>query len=269
MHLDLGDINGPVVVFGGPYSNAQATSALLEAAQGWPEAALICTGDVVAYGGAPARTVELLQKSGATVVAGNCEVQLASDADDCGCGFAAGSACDLLSTGWYGFARRHVDAAARAWMAGLPRLVSFRHCGKRYGVIHGGVTDIARFLWPVSPDAEFHAEWDALEAQIGPVDCVLAGHCGLPFRRVLPKGLWINAGVIGLPPNDGGQATRFAVLEDGQARFHRLTYDAAAARADMVAAGLIQGYHASLLSGYWPSEDILPPELRVSSSASG
>ena len=45
--------DGPLLVFGGPYSNLQATRAVLDEAarRGIPAERVICTGDVVAYGG--------------------------------------------------------------------------------------------------------------------------------------------------------------------------------------------------------------------------
>ena len=62
-HLDLGILDGPLVLFGGPYSNAQALAALIRAAQdiGVQSGQMICTGDVVAYCGAPARSVRISQ----------------------------------------------------------------------------------------------------------------------------------------------------------------------------------------------------------------
>jgi len=67
-----------------------------------------------------------------------------------------------------------------------------------------------------------------------------------------------------MPPNDGRQATRFAVVQGGAVSTHTLSYDVAAAVSDMRDAGLTQGYHTALDSGYWPSEDVLPLDLRVS-----
>lgn len=262
---DLGELNGPVLLFGGPYSNLPALEALIaEAARrAIPPGGMICTGDVVAYCAQPAETVARIRALGCAVVAGNCERQLASGAPDCGCGFEDGTACDLLSAGWYGFADARAGAEDRRWMRDLPDLAVFRHGGKRYGVVHGGVTDIARFLWSVSPDDAFAQEMAAFARIAGPVDAIVAGHCGIPFVRHLGAGTWINAGVIGMPPNDGRPQTRYAVLSEGEVAVIELNYDAAAAQAAMQTAGLTQGYHTALCSGYWPSEDVLPPALRA------
>jgi len=64
----------PVMVLGGPYSNLEATRAVLvEAARlEIPADRIICTGDVVAYGADPAATVELVRGSVRHVVMGNC-----------------------------------------------------------------------------------------------------------------------------------------------------------------------------------------------------
>lgn len=264
---DWGILDDPLVVFGGPYSNRHALDALIKEARG---TTLLCTGDVVAYCAEPAQTIARLRSAGAYVIAGNCEKQLAAGAMDCGCGFDEGSACDLLSAGWFAFADRHVGAEAREWMAGLPDIVVFRHAGARYGVIHGGVRDVAQFLWSVSPKHELEAEWQALEALTGPINHVISGHSGIAFMRDIQAGRWINAGVIGMPPNRGTPETEFVRLAEGRAEICSLHYDAVGAQSAMIAAGLTQGYHTALTSGYWPSEDVLPDALRRSASvASG
>ncbi len=260
---DLGMLDGPVLLFGGPYSNLQATRAVLEQASRFA-AKPVCTGDVVAYCARPAETVAAIRAAECAVVAGNCEAQLAAEADDCGCGFEDGSTCDLLSAGWYSFAQSRIDADALAWMASLPEIILFTHAGARYAVIHGGVSNVARFVWSSSPMSVFQAEWAAAEAQVGPVDHVVAGHSGLPFQRDVGAGRWINAGVVGMPPHDGLKQTAFMVLDNGQPVLHRLDYDVDAAVSDMENARLTQGYDIALRTGYWPSEDVLPPDLRLS-----
>lgn len=265
-HQDLGIIDDPLVLFGGPYSNAQATQALIDRAAGRQ---MICTGDVVAYCGAPQRTVDLIRAAGCPVVAGNCEKQLGNDAEDCGCGFEEGSTCDLLSGDWYRFAQSQLAAKDKAWMAGLPDLISFHHNGARYAVIHGGVREVARFIWSSSDPSVYAQEVACVRDSIGSVDHIIAGHSGIPFVKDTGQGRWINAGVIGMPPHDGARSTRYAVLENGVARIETLNYDADGAAADMAQAGLAEGYRQGVLTGYWPSEDVLPSDLRVLASASG
>lgn len=267
---DLGTIAGEITVFGGVYSNMQALEALLGTARG----TLICTGDLVAYCGAPAEVVARMQRTPVHVIAGNCEKQLAAGALDCGCGFEAGTVCDALSARWYAHANAQVGESARKWMAGLPDMLRFEHGGRTYAVLHGGASDVARFVWSVSAAKVFTEELNLLNEVMGHVDIVLAGHSGIAFERSINGARWVNAGAIGMPPHDGGQTTEFLRISPvGDLRFERLAYDVAGAVQDMTRAGLTQGYDRALQTGIWPSEDVLPQQLRRSSqsasSASG
>lgn len=270
-HRDLGALQGDVLLFGGVYSNRQALEAVLEQARrrGISGDHLICTGDIVAYCGAPLACVQAVRAAGCAALAGNCEIQMVQGADDCGCGFEQGTTCDRLSAAWYTFARSRMDAAALAWLGTLPEVLSFTHHGKRYGVLHGGARDVARFIWESDDEAVFAQEWEALEAVTGPLDAVIAGHSGLPFVRDTARGPWINTGVIGMPPHNGVSQTRFALLSGGQIRIEVLDYDMSGAMADMIAAGLPPEYRTALQSGYWPSEDVLPAALRIAVSDRG
>jgi len=257
--------DGPLLVFGGPYSNLQATQAILaEAARrGIPPQRVICTGDVVAYGADAAACCDLIMASGIWVIAGNCEENLAAGALDCGCGFEEGTACDLLSRAWYAHANREVTAAHRAWMAGLPyRLIIRLPDGRSLAVLHGGARDISRFIFASAEHKDLADEIAATEC-----DGVIAGHCGIPFARQVGPGLWINAGAIGMPADDGTPRIWFAVLTPGEAGLSveilPLQYNHAAAAAAMRAAGLPEGYAAALGSGLWPSCDVLPPAERA------
>lgn len=257
--------DGPLLVFGGPYSNLQATRAILEEAarRGIPAGRVICTGDVVAYGADASACCDLIMASGIWVIAGNCEENLAAGALDCGCGFEEGTACDLLSRAWYAHANRQVTAVHRSWMAGLPqRLVIRLPDGRRLAVLHGGASDISRFIFASTPQAD-------LEVEIAVTGCdgVIAGHCGIPFARQVGPGVWINAGAIGMPADDGTPRIWFALLTPGEAGLSievlPLQYDHAAAAAAMRTAGLPEGYAAALGSGIWPSCDVLPPAERA------
>ncbi|MEL7253868.1 MAG: metallophosphoesterase family protein [Pseudomonadota bacterium] len=266
---DLGVLEGPVLLFGGPYSNLQATKALFDEARGQGVPHVICTGDVVAYCANPAETVGLIRESGCAVVAGNCEQQLAAGRGTCGCGFEAGSTCDLLSAGWYAYADTHVGAEDRHWMGTLPDMAVFTQGGRRFAVIHGGARDVSRFIWPNTSEQVFLTEIGFIESQVGRIDGVIAGHCGLAFIRGVAGRLWTNPGVIGMPANHGKAVGQYAIMEDGIATLHDLHFDRRAAHVAMVEAGLTQGYHDTLLTGYWPSEDVLPPEFRRGALANG
>ena len=256
--------DGPVLVFGGPYSNLQATEALLgEAARlGVPASRLICTGDVVAYGADPVAVLDRVMGSGCAVIAGNCEENLSAGEADCGCGFEEGTACDLLSRSWYPYAAARVTEAQRGWMAGLPSRLVLEIGGRRLAVIHGGATETARFLFASATE-------EVLAGEIAVTGCegVIAGHCGIPFARRVADGLWLNAGAIGMPADDGTPRVWFALLlpERGQVRveLRSLGYDHLGAAAAMRAAGLPEGYAAALGSGIWPSCDMLPAAERA------
>ena len=94
---------GPVLIFGGNYSNLEATVALQrEAARlGIRPDNIVCTGDVVAYCADPVATVGAIRDWGIHVIMGNCEESLGWSQDDCGCGFEEGTACEQLSIDWY------------------------------------------------------------------------------------------------------------------------------------------------------------------------
>ncbi len=260
---DLGELEGPVLVFGGPYGNLEATEAVLAEAErlGIPPERTICTGDVVAYCADPRATVDALRAAGIPVVMGNVEESLATGADDCGCGFVAGSTCDILSLQWFGYARAAIDDEARAWMAALPRGLRFDLNGRRLHVVHGAPSSINRYVFASATDNELEAELDAVGG-----DGVIGGHCGLPFTRVAGRRLWHNAGAVGLPANDGTPRAWYSVLtpqNGGITVDHRpLDYDHARASAKMRARGLPAGYADALISGLWPNLEILPPVER-------
>ena len=254
-------LDAPILVFGGPYSNLQATEAVLaEAARrGIAQVHILCTGDVVAYGADAAACCDRMMGSGALVLMGNCEENLAAEAPDCGCGFEEDTACDLLSRAWYAHANRQVSPRHRAWMGGLPRQLHLELPDRRrLAVLHGGASEISRFLFGSTPEP-------VLLEELAETGCqgVIAGHCGIPFaRRLNGAGLWVNACAIGMPADDGTPRSWFTLLTPSArsltVEILPLNYDHAAAAAAMRAAALPEGYAAGLETGLWPSCDVLP-----------
>lgn len=238
-------------------------TALLARARalGIPPARMICTGDVVAYCADPQACVDLIRGAGIPVVMGNCEESLATGAADCGCGFTLGSACDLLSAQWFRCADRDLSADNRAWMGGLPRALNFTLAGRRLRVVHGGVAQINCFIFASASAADLKAELDAAG-----VDGIVAGHCGLPFTRVIDGRMWHNAGVAGMPANDGTTRVWFSLLVPTVAglrvEHHALGYDHEAAAKKMTGRGYPDSYAQAICDGLWPSCDILPRSER-------
>lgn len=260
--LDLGNQNGRLLVFGGPYSNLAATAAMHRRAGELdiPPGRVICTGDLVAYCAEPAQTVDLVRDWGIHVVMGNCEESLAFNEADCGCGFDAGSRCSALALTWYRYADGRIDDARRHWMQSLPRAVEFRISNRRFRVLHGSLSSINEFVFASSDrDAKL------VQLRQAGVDAIIGGHSGIPFGQRIGDRYWLNAGVIGMPANDGTSQAWYLLIEPASGgpvcSWHRLDYDFRASRDSTIAAGM-EEYGESLASGLWPSMDVLPDAER-------
>lgn len=248
-----------MLVFGGAYSNLQALEEMLRICKELkiPPERTIHTGDVVAYCGQPKETSELLRSSGVRCLMGNCEESVGVGKADCGCGFPEDSACNTYSLNWYAHVMEQLrdGEELRRWMASLPRLMRFEMAGRRFAVVHGSPLAISDFVWPSSSDEELKRRMEALD-----VDAVLCGHSGIPFCRLLDERLWLNAGVIGMPANDGTPRGWYAVLRmkgrDIEIEIEPLAYDSKGAAEAIFAHGnLVRGYGDSLQTGIWPSHE--------------
>jgi predicted phosphodiesterase len=253
------NVTGPLLVFGGPYSNLEATKAMLDEARQLkiPHDHIVCTGDLVAYCGSPVATIELVRESKIHVVMGNCDEQLSVGAGDCGCGFPQGSACEKLSSAWFAHADAETGASARRWLGGLPRRIDLEIGGIHLAVTHGSLSAINTFVYATTP-----TDIKRRELALAGCDGVIGGHCGLPFTEVIDGRLWHNPGVIGMPANDGTPRVWFSLISahaGGLRIEHRaLAYDHAGAARAMQSAGLPPDYSIALATGVWPSSDVLP-----------
>ena len=146
-------------------------------------------------------------------------------------------------------------------MRALPRSIDFEIAAKRFRVVHGSLASINEFVF-ASSDPEVRLA----QLRRAGVDVVVGGHSGIPFGQPLGERHWLNAGVIGMPANDGGSHGWYLLVEPGQdgilCRWQRLEYDYQASRQTTIAAGMGE-YDESLASGLWPSMDILPEAERA------
>lgn len=262
-------VSEPILLFGGPYSNFEATTALIDEANrlGFTPDRMICTGDVVAYAADASDTVALVRDSVRNVVKGNCEESLGAAAADCGCGFPEGSECSRLSNAWFRHAAGQLNADDRQWMAGLPERLVLDFDGIHLAVVHGSIGKINRFVFASTGHA-----LKLKEIEDAGVHGVVGGHCGLPFTQSVSGHLWHNAGAIGMPANDGTPRVWYSIVSPiagGLTIEHRsLSYNHATAADKMRRAGLPEGYASALLSGLWPNCDVLPvQEIRARGQA--
>ncbi len=262
--LELGEMSGPVLVFGGPYSNLHSTRAMrAEAVKlGIPTSNIICTGDVVAYAANPAETTDEIMDWGVVTVMGNCEENFGLDADDCGCGFEEGTDCDLLSSQWYAYANQQLKLEHRAWKRACPRQVTFELGGRTFAVVHGSAASINEFVFEQTDNAIKRRDLDALS-----VDAIIGGHSGVPFTQIIDGRLWHNAGVIGMPANDGTPRVWYSILrnegDDLIIEICSLDYDHTAAAQAMRDQKLPDGYADCLETGIWPNMDVMPKAERA------
>lgn len=256
---DLGTLSGRLLVFGGPYSNLQALEALKAIAEQLqiPSGNVICTGDIVGYCAQPEESVQFVQNWGVHAIQGNVEQNIIRGEDDCGCNFAEGSRCDLFSRTWFPYAVRSVSAGSVAWLSTLPLQLSFQYAGKVVAVLHGAATGIADFVFASTPWPVKELSFAATGAEV-----ILAGHAGLPFADERAGLCWLNAGVIGMPANDGTPRIWYLLLDDAHGllayTFHAFAYDNGRAHQLMRANGLPEAYAQTLLTGIWDNCEILP-----------
>ena len=262
-HRDLGSLHGPLLVFGGVYSNLEALRALRHQADelGIPASNVICTGDTPGYCADPVDCLHELADWGCPAIAGNVELNLREGVDDCGCNFADGSRCDLFARRWYAYARAAVGPAEMEIMSALPRSLSFSYAGRRVHVLHGSADHESEFIWSSTDWPTKNRSFSVTDAEV-----ILAGHSGLPFVDARDTKLWVNAGAIGMPANDGTPRTWYAVLDDRSGSptvtFHPLEYDVRSAKDKMLARRqeLPLSYAATLTTGIWDNTEIMPPE---------
>jgi predicted phosphodiesterase len=246
-------------VFGGPYSNLQALEALKDIADRLqiPVGNIICTGDIVGYCAQPEASVQFVKDWGVQAIQGNVEQNIVWGEDDCGCNFAEGSRCDLLSRAWFPYAVQSLSADSVAWLNTLPLLLSFRYAGKAVAVLHGAATGIADFVFSSTPWPVKEISFAATGAEV-----ILSGHAGLPFVDECAGHCWLNAGVIGMPANDGTPRVWYLLLDDTNGQFsytfHAFTYDNGRAYQLMRTNGLPDSYAHTLLTGIWDNCEILP-----------
>ncbi len=255
----IGTKTGKLLFFGGVYSNLQALEQLMTIAkdEGIPAENCICTGDITGYCAQPEETIQAFRNWGALSIAGNVELQLANDSEDCGCDFKAGGRCDSFSKLWFPYTKGRLSQESLDYIATIPEYISFEYGGKKVTIVHGNYGNTSEFIFQSNADTSKQHCFDDTES-----DVIIGGHCGLPFHQSIKEKLWLNPGVIGMPANDGTTRVWYMLLEiiDGKLQYtHRsFDYDYTTAQQLMFKNHLPEEYADTLSSGIWDNMEILP-----------
>lgn len=257
---NLGKKTGRIMVFGGVYSNLQALQKMMQIAENEQIAPdnIFNTGDVVAYCSQPLECVQLIKEWGINSILGNVEISLRDDEMDCGCNFSDGSRCDIFSKKWFPFAQQQMNEAAKKWLCTLPHFILFEYAGLQACVLHGSFANTSEYIFASD-------KWDkkARNFESAGADVILCGHSGLPFSQTKNGKYWLNAGVIGMPANDGSTRVWYMILDDSEGQFqyqHRpFEYDFESAYQLMLLHQLPIQYAETLRTGLWDNCEILPP----------
>jgi len=256
---NLGILKGKVLLFGGVYSNLQALEAIAEVAKKENIASGNCisTGDIIGYCAQPEETIQFFKNWKAKSIAGNVEIQLGENAEDCGCDFTKGSRCDGFSQLWYPYAKNRLTPESLEFIKKLPEFIQFKFADNSITVLHGSYFNTSEFIFKSTP-------WEKKlpNFHITGSNVIVAGHCGLPFNEKRDGLLWLNPGVIGMPANDGNTSVWFVILEekdDSLTYKHKsLAYNYSLTNSFMIKNGLPNAYAKTILTGIWDNTEILP-----------
>lgn len=258
---DIGQLMGRVLVFGGVYSNLQALQSMQKVANdlGISSSNIICTGDIAGYCAHPSECLDLIEDWGIHAIRGNVEQNIIDEVDDCGCNFAEGGRCDTFSRQWFPFVKNNMTPRNIHFLEKLPNFISFQYANKKVRVVHGSEEHISEFVFKSTP-------WETKKRNINLSlsDVILSGHAGIPFADENEGFMWLNAGVIGMPANDGTTDVWYMILDDSEGKltyeFQRLQYDFKQSNLLMLQNGLPSTYAQTLLTGIWDNCEILPSE---------
>lgn len=254
---------GRVALFGGVYSNHHALRALLDETAGLDTDALVCLGDLGAFGPHPDRSVELLRDAAVPVVRGNYDDSLARGLDDCQCGYTDPRDNHYARLSYrYTFA--NTSEEHRRWMGTLPQHLRFRLGGLRAMAFHGSPRRMNEFLWETATPSHFLRQF----AEVHDADVLVGTHTGIPWVRDLGGGRWyVNVGALGRPANDGRTSVWYAVLDTEDGRLvpepRALEYDHEALAGEMEREALPPEFVETIRTGWWTTcLEILPGKER-------
>jgi len=253
-----------IAVFGGVYSNHVALAAAIHDARERGVDAIVCLGDLGAFGPSPDKTVDLLRSEAIPVVRGNYDDSLAKGLDDCQCGYTD-PRDNYYARLSYQYTFSGTSPHHRAWMGTLPESLRFDLGGLRVLAFHGSPRRTNEFLWESGTPTHFLERF----AQDYHADVLLGTHTGIHWQRRLGPDRWyVNAGALGRPANDGCLDVCYALLETKAGRldvsFVPVRYDVGALADEMRDERLPDEFIETIQTGWWTTcLEVLPAKERA------
>jgi putative phosphoesterase len=206
------------------HANLHALEAVLAALSGTGVDRWVCAGDVVGYGPRPNECVSRVAElsPALVVVAGNHDLMAVGRLGADGLG--------PLQARTLRWTREVLGADARAFLEGLPTRAS---TDEGVVVAHGSLDDPSEYVWDCAAAA-------AQLARVPEATALVLGHT----HRPLSCGRVFNPGSVGQPRERRAVARAMVLdvdVDAGRAERVAVSYDAAATRAELGAAGLPPG----------------------------
>ena len=171
-------------------------------------------GDAVDYGPDPKRCVSWLRERRAVAVRGNHDQAVASGVS-CRCNPSMREASEATR----GFTREALDPEDLDFLLLRPLHQTISLDGVGFHLVHATPSDPLYTYLPRSQTVRWAAEAEQVTA-----DVLLVGHTHLPMILRLGHKLILNPGSVG-QPRDGDPRAAYAVIEDGEPRLERVSYD--------------------------------------------
>jgi predicted phosphodiesterase len=211
-------------------------------------------GDLVGYAPWPNETVSLLREFKIPGVAGNYDSTVATDYKHCGCKYEDPRQEELSHVS-YEWTRKHVTAATKEYLSGLPFRIDLRPLGGHIAgptliLVHGAPT-LNTLYWTEDRSDQFCLQM-AQRAGARSGDVIAFGHTHKPWHRIVEGIHFVNAGSVGRS-KDGDWRACYGVLDvtEGElgVQFVRVEYDLEAAMQGVRSSGLPAEFAEHLRSG--------------------
>ena len=227
-------------ILGDIHSNLAALEAVVEAIEEAGVDRILSVGDVVGYGAAPQRVIQILRELGAEVVKGNHDAAVAGEMDThCFNPFARAAVQWTAGT---------LGREELAWLASLPLVEHFEHCSLAHGTFtHPERYDYIQSTEDADPSLDemhlpvcFVGHTHVPVTILRPVDSPRTGYT-IDFELDLSevRRALINVGSVGQPRDEDPRAALGLFDSDeGTFALTRVEYDVEREAARIRAAGL-------------------------------